>query len=124
MGENRIVLSFGSNSDKERNMDRAMTLLNRAFDSILFSERLETAPYGSLAGSAPFLNQLALAYTPLAAEEIVARLKTIEKEIGRRPEDKSGGLIPIDIDLLQWNDLILKPEDLKRNYIQILLPTL
>lgn len=102
-------------------MDQAVEYLTQTFDSVLFSERLETEAYGNLAGSASFFNQLAIAYTPLAAEAVVARLKTIEKEIGRRPEDKANGLIPIDIDLLQWNDLILRSEDLKRDYNQTLL---
>ena len=33
------------------------------------------------------------------------------------PDDKNFGIVPIDIDLLQWNELILKPDDLRRYYI-------
>ena len=44
-------------------------------------------------------------------------LKDIECCIGRKPEDKSCGRVPIDIDLLQWNDQILKAEDLTREYV-------
>lgn len=105
-------------------MDRAVELLSQVFDTIRFSERLETEPYGSLTGSASFLNQVAIAYTSLTAEEVLICLKTMEKEIGRVPEDKSRASIPIDIDLLQWNDTLLKPEDLQRDYIQTILHTL
>lgn len=33
------------------------------------------------------------------------------------PDDKNFGIVPIDIDLLQWNELIFKPDDLRRDYI-------
>lgn len=49
--------------------------------------------------------------------EIKDVLKDIECCIGRKPEDKSCGRVPIDIDLLQWNDQILKAEDLTREYV-------
>lgn len=121
MQENRIVLSLGSNRERERNIDRAQALLTQTFDAICFSERLETEPYGSFAGAAPFLNQVAIAYTPLAIEELQPLLKTIEKEIGRTPEDKPRASISIDIDLLLWNDCLLKPDDWGRDYIQTLV---
>lgn len=121
MEDNRIILSLGSNKDRERNMDLATELLQDIFPDIRFSERIETEPYGSLTGSALFLNQVAIADTPLTAEEIIRQFKEIEKQIGRQPEDKSLGAISIDIDLLVWNDIILKPDDWQREYIQSLL---
>lgn len=118
MTSNRIILSLGSNQNRERNMDWAVEFLENAFDHIFFSERIETPPCGSLTGSSPFLNQIAITYTSLNIEDLTLCLKTIEKKIGRCPEDKSKGIIPIDIDLLQWNETILKPEDMQRDYIQ------
>ena len=44
--------------------------------------------------------------------------KQIEQQSGRTPESKNNGIIPLDIDLLQWNDTILKPEDFRRPYVQ------
>lgn len=38
--------------------------------------------------------------------------------MGRKQGDKAKGNIPIDIDLLQWNDQTLKPQDLQRPYVQ------
>lgn len=68
-------------------------------------------------GAETFLNQVAAAYTPYTPGEIRSMLKQIEIDLHRRPQDKACGRIPIDIDLLQWNDLILKPEDLARPYV-------
>ena len=41
--------------------------------------------------------------------------------MGRLPSHKEEGIIIIDIDLMQWNNEILKPEDFERHYIQPLL---
>ena len=38
--------------------------------------------------------------------------------MGRKPEDKSLGIVIIDLDLLVFNHIIKKPDDLNRFYIQ------
>jgi 2-amino-4-hydroxy-6-hydroxymethyldihydropteridine diphosphokinase len=47
----------------------------------------------------------------------VKELKTIEKEAGREKEDKKREKVCLDIDLLVFDNRVLKPEDLKRDYI-------
>lgn len=113
---NKIILSLGSNYDQEKNMTYAEHILRNKFVSIAFSHSVYTEPIG-LTGSALFLNQVAVAYTSEQPDEIKHLLKSIEYSLQRKPGDKIIGIVPIDIDLLQWNDLILKPEDYKRDYI-------
>lgn len=113
---NRIVLALGSNRDREQNMERAAIELCAHFVSVRFAEMIYTAPI-ECPGSLPFLNQVAVAYTTDGPTEIITYLKQVEHMLGRKPEDKQKGSIPIDIDLLQWNESILKPEDMKRDYI-------
>lgn len=118
MEGNRIILSLGSNTERELNMERAKVLLQEIFKLITFSEPIETQPYGSLTGGAAFLNQVAIASTSLNANEVRNHLKFIEKTIGRCPEHKRQKMVLIDVDLLQWNNIILKPADLQMDYIQ------
>ena len=66
----------------------------------------------------PFGNQLAKLTTPLDAEEIRYLLKQMEKNHGRLPEDKEHGIVKLDIDLLMYDEEILKPEDMKRDFIK------
>ncbi|MDH6533899.1 2-amino-4-hydroxy-6-hydroxymethyldihydropteridine diphosphokinase [Parabacteroides sp. PM5-20] len=115
---NRCLLALGSNVNKEWNIDQAIQLLRIFFDCIYFSEALLTEPIGQIHFPGDFLNQLAWVYTPLEEETVQRILKQIEQELGRQPEDKISGRIPIDIDLLQWNDCILKPADMERAYVQ------
>lgn len=67
--------------------------------------------------AAPFLNCVAIGYVSEDPEALRRILKAIEHRLGRRPEDKAAGRIPIDIDLLQWNEEVLKPADLSRGYV-------
>ena len=66
----------------------------------------------------PFSNQLAQFETSLSAEDIRNILKQIEKENGRMPEDKAQGVVKLDIDLLIYDNTILKPDDMEKEFIR------
>ena len=74
--------------------------------------------YGSGSLCQSFLNRVGIAYTSLSATELIRHFKQIERALGRVSESKHLGIIPMDIDLLQWNDDLLKPDDLQRSYIK------
>ena len=77
---------------------------------------METEAIGS-GFLSPFSNQVARLTTPLSAEEVRTILKSIEKENGRLPEDKAKGIVKLDIDLLMYDDTVLKPKDMEKSYI-------
>jgi hypothetical protein len=54
---------------------------------------------------------------PGFTERVRKELKAIEQSAGRRPEDKKEEKVSLDIDLLSFDDRVLKPEDLKREYV-------
>lgn len=74
---------------------------------------------------AAYLNAVARVDTCLPAAEIRRRLKGIELELGRTPESKKTGRMPIDLDLLmlggqviQAGDVVIPDEDvLTREYL-------
>lgn len=117
---NKVIVGLGSNQDKEKNMAHAVKLLCDYFVSIRFSGAVYTEPVNMLNPSL-FLNQVAVAFTEEEPYEIIKYFKSVEKQLGRMPEDKLKENIPIDIDLLQWNDRVLKPSDIQRSYIQTAL---
>lgn len=120
---NTLLISMGSNDNSEKNMELCRTLLSDIFDSISYSETSVTKPFGDHYQN-DFLNQLAIAQTLCDREVVESNLKLLEKQIGRSAEDKDKGLIKIDIDLIKWNDVILKKEDWTRNYVADLLPSI
>ena len=44
--------------------------------------------------------------------------KELERHSGRLPGDKAQGIVKLDIDLLTFDNKVLKPEDMKREYIR------
>jgi len=115
--KNRIVIGLGSNRNAEVNMEKAEVELRDYFLEITFSEPAYTTPEGTNYTS-PFLNRIAVAYTSDKPEEIIVCFKLIEQLLGRTPADKRIGSVPIDIDLIQWNDLVLKKDDMEREYVK------
>lgn len=117
MNSESCLICLGSNYDREIHMNAARKALSETFPNIRFGEELETEAIGEGFFS-PFSNQLATFQTSLTTDEIRQRLKEIELDNGRMPQEKSQGIVKIDIDILIHGSRILKPEDLKRDYIQ------
>ena len=101
---------------RQQRRERAAEMLRAHFVFIQFSQPVYTEPIDCPL-STTFLNRVAVLYSEESPARIKDVLKDIECCIGRKPEDKSCGRVPIDIDLLQWNDQILKAEDLTREYV-------
>ena len=116
--EHRIFLSLGSNCQAEKNMQLAMQLLQARFHTLRFSEAIwmEALNYPQSVG--PFLNRVAEGWVSESPEEIRACLKAIERQLGRHSGQKAAGVVVIDLDLLQWNDQIMKSADLQRPYVR------
>lgn len=120
---NTALLSIGTNEDMEANLAFCHKLLDDNFNDITYSDTSFTVPYGAHYKN-NFLNQLALIYTDKDLNKISLLLKSFEKQIGRTSSDKEKGIVKIDIDIVSWNDEIIKPNDFGRSYITDLLPSL
>ena len=114
------IVSIGSNEERERQMALAREWLRGLYPDVRFSEELETEPL-FLSRKALFSNQLASFSSACSPDEVVAQLKQIEREAGRTPEMKRQERVPLDLDLLVAGDLILRPKEMERDYIQRLL---
>ncbi|MDD2474721.1 MAG: 2-amino-4-hydroxy-6-hydroxymethyldihydropteridine diphosphokinase [Dysgonamonadaceae bacterium] len=117
---NKVLLCIGSNTNALLNLNRAINKLQLNFKGTQFTETAESNPYGAIYKRS-FLNTLAYFETNMNKNELVLSLKSIEIEMGRHPEHKAKGKVIIDIDLIKWNDEIVKPEDFKRSYVRNLL---
>lgn len=113
---NTAILGIGSNDGQEEHFRSAEKRLRELFPDIRFSDPVYTEPE-NCPNPALFLNRVAVFRTVLPQMKIEQLLKRTEFLLGRRPENKKQGRIPIDIDLIRWNDCILKPDDLQRTYI-------
>lgn len=120
---NKALLSIGTNEDRDSNISLCHKLLGNIFHEIHYSKTSITTPYGSNYKN-DFLNQLAIVYTDKEKDDVLHLLKCMEKEMGRKPADKEMGIVKIDIDLIIWNDEVLKPSEISRSYIAGLLSSI
>lgn len=110
------TICIGSNEHRKDNLALARKKLAELFPGIRFSIEADTKPL-FFRRQALFANQVARFMSDCDAKEITLRLKNIEREAGRTPEEKRQEIVRLDIDLLSCDGVVYKPEDLKRDYI-------
>jgi 2-amino-4-hydroxy-6-hydroxymethyldihydropteridine diphosphokinase len=103
-----VYIGIGSNLGKrEENCERAIRLLTEHGITVTKrSSMIETEPWG-LKEQPKFINMAVEVQTGLGPEELLHLLKKIETETGRRPTIHWGPRV-IDLDILLYDDLILK----------------
>lgn len=115
---NSLILSLGTNSpDREWQMSHAINRMKQIFRKTLVSEVYEVPAHNGV--DAPYLNAVMVATTNMDIEEVTAAVKQWETLCGRTPASKQQGVIPIDIDVVVWNDEVLRPVDYSRSYVSI-----
>ena len=120
---NRAILSLGSNRDREMHIRQAVDALRIRYPFSQFACPIYTSSMDSPL-SACYMNLVAVLRTEDSHEMVKETLKELEAVLGRRLGDKDKGIIPIDIDILQWNGQILKAAELSRRYVKDSLRTL
>lgn len=100
-----VYLGLGANlGDREANIARALAALPRHGCRVCaISPLYETEPWG-ITDQPRFLNAAACIETVLGPHALLDALKTIEKELGRKPSVRYGPR-PIDLDILLYADL-------------------
>jgi 2-amino-4-hydroxy-6-hydroxymethyldihydropteridine diphosphokinase len=101
----RAYVGLGSNlGDRERNLRSALGLLDAEDVRVLAISRFrETDPVGYV-DQPRFLNGAALVETDLSAPELLERLLTVERSLGRERTGPRFGPRTIDLDLLLYGD--------------------
>lgn len=107
-----IFLGLGSNlGSKMDNLKMAVAhMQNVGLDIIGMSKVYQTEPFG-VKEQPVFYNMVLRAFTTIEPRELLAILKGIERKMGRGNNVRWGPRI-IDIDILLYNDIILKYDDL------------
>ena len=110
---NIVYISFGSNiGDREKAIEEALDLIDQNQMKITKRSNIyETEPYG-YTEQPVFLNGAVEVETKLTCREVLERLLSIEKEVGRVRKFKWGPRL-IDLDIIFFNDEIYDEEDLK-----------
>jgi 2-amino-4-hydroxy-6-hydroxymethyldihydropteridine diphosphokinase len=116
----RVIISLASNRFQKQNLLKARTRLQQILLFPNYSDELWTEPIGSRKEDL-YLNQLVKAETQLTFDELNNALKTIEKEFGRTERKRSMKIVPIDLDILQYDDERYHLNDWDRLYVKDLI---
>lgn len=100
---NTVIIMLGSNSSAEINIKLAIKKLSSHFKITKESSEITSKPFGNQY-IFDFHNKAIKLLSDETQKETVSVLKSIETEMGRTPDSKQSGIIPIDIDLIFWNE--------------------
>ena len=113
-------LGLGTNlGDRQKNLARAVKRLNAKPDLAVVrtSGIYETSPWG-LTEQPDFLNMVAEITTSLSPQELLDRIKDLERELGRKHGPRFGPRL-IDVDILLYGDLSLDEPELQIPHPQL-----
>jgi 2-amino-4-hydroxy-6-hydroxymethyldihydropteridine diphosphokinase len=110
----RVYLGLGSNlGDRGGNLRKALSVLDETdgVAVITVSSCYETPAVGPVTDQEDFYNAVVEIETTLSPQELLTRIKSVERELGRVPRERWGPRV-IDIDILLWNNNVLQEEGL------------
>ena len=115
----KIILALGSNHEAKVNIELALNLLSKSIKIIQ-----STPSYDNESTEFPksiFTNKILVCETELSYEKLNKELKNIETVCGRNNYAKTTGIIPLDIDILLYDNNRYHINDWDKPYIKYLL---
>lgn len=115
----RVVIGIGSNTaDSRANVEEAVGWCKMFFNTTVCSTLYSTRPYGAKACSVGFdyTNAVVIATTDLDAKTVNESLKRYETQHGRDSVSRVSGIVTIDLDLVIYDDMVMRPQEINREY--------
>ncbi|MCY4045799.1 MAG: 2-amino-4-hydroxy-6-hydroxymethyldihydropteridine diphosphokinase [Cellvibrionales bacterium] len=100
----QVFLGLGSNTNKQTNIPKCMQLLVDTFDQVDFSPVYESQSVGIQ--SENFYNLVARVATTWSLEKLLTFIQVTESRYGRRRHPELSDTIPLDIDILLYDDFV------------------
>lgn len=120
MLDSTAILSIGSNcGDKCLHVNDCINWLkNHDKIEVLKSSDIYETPelYGT---GTPYNNAVVEIITDMTIEELKEQTKIYEINAGRDCDCRRRGLVPIDVDIVIWNDDIIRPKDYMCEFFRI-----
>lgn len=118
-----FVISIGSNvDDRETKIEDAVSLISAVGNISSKTKSLESPDFNNL--GKPYVNILIKGSSPISLSEFTTVIKFIEQQLGRTENSKSSGIMPVDIDLVIWDNEIIDAAEYQRPHFQKLLRAL
>lgn len=114
----KVIVSIGSNApSRDYMMDAAVKWLHEVLSECATSDIYETPEYS---GRYPaYFNCVAIGFTAHDSATLNGLLKDYERKSGRTSESKITGIVPIDLDIVEYDGKLLRPVEFEREYFAI-----
>jgi 2-amino-4-hydroxy-6-hydroxymethyldihydropteridine diphosphokinase len=109
------LIALGSNLGNSRSLIKQASQAIEQFpgvQQVAASSILETAAVGGPAGQSAFQNSALLVDTTLSARQVLRKIRALENQLGRQ-RDVHWGPRTIDLDLLLYDNLVIRTTDLE-----------
>ncbi len=115
---NKALISLASNDkDKQQILANIEETLRHHVTVIRQTPVYLTTAVGT-ALSSEYANALMLVETEETYESLRHSFKIYEQQAGRTALSKLQGIVPLDIDIISWNGIIIKQKDLQYEYMK------
>jgi len=110
-----IILLGGNLGDVRETFRQAKALLSAKGHSISAASSLYSTPPWGFESEHPFLNQALIVNTDAKPARFLAEVLETERQLGRERSAGAEGYSsrPVDIDILFWNDEVIREKDLE-----------
>lgn len=125
MKQHSIILSLGSNNlEGMEKLCKAEGILRSWIRLDACSRILKNPAIGMGSDAEDFHNMLIRTETSLNLNEMQTLAKTLERMMGNTQEMREKGTVNMDMDIIYWDDVLLKPKDIEREYYKTLIKEL
>ena len=116
---NTALISLGANtSDKQEILSTVIKEIALYAHIKAQTPIYHTAAEGSITQVAPYANALLIIETENDYATLHRTFKEREQRAGRTAQSKIDGIVPLDIDIVKWNDKILKERDMEFEFMK------
>lgn len=114
----QVLISIGSNTTEKHNILTQIIETIGQISHIIAHTPIFDTPAEGCSSSTPYANALILASLDENYDILREKFKQWEIDYGRTHQLKQQGIIPLDIDIIMWDNTILKERDMQMNYMK------
>ncbi len=115
---NHALISLAANDEKKETTIAHALRLIESYCVILNQTPVYRSEAAGESQQSSYANALLQVETDQEYEELRRRFKSLEHDAGRTPASKERGIIPLDIDIISWNETLLKNKDMEYDYMK------
>jgi len=109
----RVIFSIGSNAeDRQIKVSEAVDELHSLVGDLRVSECFESPSYNGMGPD--YVNVVAVGHSELPCDRLDVFCKAFEWQLGRDRDTECDGIVAVDIDIVVYDEKILKPLDYKQ----------